>query len=105
MDGRVPDEITRQPQFQGHLDQLDVHLSDKRSEIYTPPPAPAYVAFSGGSTLGSVNTTTGAAVFNESTANRNQPEMAVDKTIQLQVSQYILVNIWKQKNYFVVYIG
>ena len=34
------------------VEGLDVHLVDNRSEDYVPPPPPAYVAFSGGKTLG-----------------------------------------------------
>jgi hypothetical protein len=33
-------------------EDIDVMLTDKRSEDYAPPPAPAYVAFSSGTALG-----------------------------------------------------
>jgi hypothetical protein len=37
---------------QGSQGEIEVALNDKRAEDYTPPPPPSYVAFSGGSTLG-----------------------------------------------------
>lgn len=62
MEGRVPDEITRQ--VGGRLDAMDVQLADKRSEDYVAPPPPAYVAFSGtGSTLRGLSRNTEGLVF------------------------------------------
>jgi hypothetical protein len=43
---------------------IEVHLNDKRSEDFVPPPAPAYVAFSGtGATLGGSASASGGAAF------------------------------------------
>ena len=51
LSGRVPKELAqkRQPGAGG---PMNVKLADKRGETFTPPPAPAYVAFSSGQTLG-----------------------------------------------------
>lgn len=58
--GLVPDELRRASNVSA--DELDVHLVDKREEDYVPP---AYVAFSGGSSLGSVRSD-GALLFQPS---------------------------------------
>eukprot|EP01038_Epipyxis_sp_PR26KG_P006916 gene6916-9469_t len=50
--GRVPLELITTSTGRPNNNKVDIHLMDKRSEIYTPPPPPAYIAFSGtGATL------------------------------------------------------
>jgi hypothetical protein len=44
---------------QGSQGEIEVALNDKRTEDYVPPPPPSYVAFSGGTTLGTSNATGG----------------------------------------------
>lgn len=56
--GSVPSEL--RSAMRGNI--LDIGLSDRRSETYVPP---AYVAFSGGSTLGSSQETASNAVFSD----------------------------------------
>ena len=56
--GSVPSEL--RSEMRGNV--LDVGLADRRSETYVPP---AYVAFSGGSTLGSSQEISSDAVFSD----------------------------------------
>ncbi len=60
--GEVPRELAHN--HSSPMAALNVTLKDKRSEDYTAPPAPAYVAFSGpAATLGAVAGSSGGVVF------------------------------------------
>lgn len=52
LSGRVPRELA-ESRKDGQGGPMNVKLADKRAETFTPPPPPAYVAFSGGHSLGS----------------------------------------------------
>ena len=50
--GDIPRELQQQRKPGEHrMAAVDVMLDDRRGEDYVPPPAPAYIAFSGGYSL------------------------------------------------------
>lgn len=66
--GEVPAELSAGavPRTNGRQHVIDINLNDKRSEDYVAPPPPAYVAFSGGNSLGSSSSSSsssGVGVF------------------------------------------
>lgn len=92
---RGPAELAR-TSAGGKPQNLEVQLSDKRSEDYVAPPPPAYIAFSGaGATLGgtaaAVGGGSGGFVFSESALAGVQvqavDEAAPTTTLQVKTAQ------------------
>ena len=78
--GLVPSEL--KPSMAGGI--LDVALADKRGETYVPP---AYVAFSGGATLGTSAPVSGDAVFtDDGTRPPRLNESEPSTTVQVKTS-------------------
>jgi len=77
----VPAELAPQGGNKGPKYQLEIALDDKRSQDYVEPPPPAYVAFSKGTALGSVDkSSTEALVVNQALISSLPPAVPVDES-------------------------
>ena len=91
--GGVPPELADKNKG---ASSINIHLIDERHRDYVAPPPPAYVAFSGGATLGAVPTNNDAHIF-EAAALLADPVNTLDESAPITIVQVKCANGKKLK--------